>query len=176
MQAPDPPSGPSPKRRFILAGIGAGIGATMAAIFWRRPSGFVPYKTPGKLDVPRHAAVPQPEMPMGSRSGDYLPGAPMTREWFLPHLNSEFQMSAEILSVTPVKLIEVSPAMALQDKDHHVSYTAFSLVFKGPQYMRQESGVFHLRHPELGKMDVFLSPVGRYKDQVRYEAVFSRRI
>ena len=100
----------------------------------------------------------------------------MSREWFLPHLNSKFEMHAENLSGTPMELIQVSAAMPIKDKDHQVDYTSFSLLFRGPVGMTQESQMYSLDHDVLGKMDLFLSPVGRFKDQVLYEAVFSHRV
>jgi len=100
----------------------------------------------------------------------------MSREWFLPHLHSKFEMHAENLSSTPMELIQVSAAMPTTDKDHHISYTSFSLLFRGPFGMTQESGMYSLDHDKLGKLDLFLSPVGKLKDQVLYEAVFSQRV
>jgi hypothetical protein len=169
----------SPKRRTVLAVLGAGVCATVGAVFFWRPGSSVQVKPSSTTPppVPKWKTEPLPEpVAAGSDGQSSGPGQPMTRAWFLPYLHTQFQMHAEVLSMTAVELIEVSPAIAIKDTDHHINYTSFSLVFKGALGMPKESQIYHLDHEKLGKMDLFLSPIGRYKDQVRYEAVFSQRV
>lgn len=47
----------------------------------------------------------------------------------------------------------------------------FSLVFAGPLGLSQ--GTYRLTHPELGDLDLFLVPIGRDGEGVRYEAAFA---
>ena len=167
----------STSRRTVLAVLGA-FGAAMAGIFFWRLEPLAKIKPlPTVPPAPKPKIEPSPDF-AGSGSGVVSsgPAQAMTREWFLPHLRSKFQMHAEVLSSTEVELVEVSPAMSIKDTDHHIDYTSFSLVFKGPLGMPKESQIYSLDHEKLGKMEVFLSPIGKYKDEVRYEAVFSQRV
>jgi hypothetical protein len=164
-------------RRTVLAVLGAFCAAMTGIFFWRLDplAKIKPLAPAPPLPHPRSGAVAE----SSDESSDLHssgPRQPMTREWFLPHLHSKFQMHAEILSGTEVELIEVGAAMPMTDRDHHIDYTSFSLVFKGPLGMPLASQIYSLDHETLGKMEMFLSPIGKYKDQVRYQAVFSRRV
>jgi hypothetical protein len=166
----------SSNRRTILAALGAGVCAVIGGMLFWRPGSSVQVKPSSTTPppAPKWKTEPLPE-PVAAGS-DVQASGPMSRAWFLPYVHTQFQMHAEVLSMTAVELIEVSPAVAIKDTDHHINYTSFSLVFKGALGMPQESQIYHLDHEKLGKMDLFLSPIGKYKDQVRYEAVFSQRV
>ena len=175
MQPPTDPLPKSPMRRFVLAGVATGIAALVTG-FWKRGAPTELLQQPSGPKAPVGSAAAQSTETAVTETPKASEGLP-TREKFLPHLHSQFQMRAETLgSTTPVELIEVGPEKRLDDRDHHINYVSFSLVFKGPKEMPAESQIFHLEHEMLGKMDLFLSPIGSYKDQVRYEAVFSERI
>lgn len=51
--------------------------------------------------------------------------------------------------------------------------TPFSLMFHGPAEPLLPQGIRPLAHDELGALDIFLVPVGREGDGVRYQAVFT---
>jgi hypothetical protein len=53
---------------------------------------------------------------------------------------------------------------------------AFSLTFAGPLGAPLEAGTHTLRHPALGRFQLFLSPVGAPGRDLRYEAVIDRRM
>ncbi len=169
----------SPKRRLILVTAGAAVCAGVATILWPRESGEVAAIATGSSTPSPVAKPPTVSQFKAAPVAESAPAASVTamnREWFIPHIDSEFVMDSDQISGMPVKLIEVSPAKILTDKDHHVSYTTFSLVFRGPKHLPSDSRVCHLKHEVLGELDLFLTPVGLYKDQMRYEAVFSQRI
>jgi hypothetical protein len=48
----------------------------------------------------------------------------------------------------------------------------FSLVFRGPFEPFLEQGIHRLEHEELGRLDLFLVPIGPDEAGMRYEAVF----
>jgi hypothetical protein len=98
----------------------------------------------------------------------------MSRESFLPHLGSEFDIESDPGTVTIGRLIDVSPATRLTAP--HASFTSFSLTFAVPRAFPAESRVHVVRHPELGTMDLFLSPVGRPAREVHLEAVFNHAV
>jgi hypothetical protein len=49
----------------------------------------------------------------------------------------------------------------------------FSLVWRGPRNARLEQGIYPVRHPELGTMELFLVCIGPDAEGMRYEAVFT---
>ncbi len=100
----------------------------------------------------------------------------MTREWFEPHLSSDFQIKTGAVTAATVKLTEVSPAVVITNKDKGINYTTFSLTFTGPKSLPEDSRMYRLQHAVLGEMDLFLSPIGKHAGERRMEAVFSQRI
>jgi hypothetical protein len=48
----------------------------------------------------------------------------------------------------------------------------FSLTFTGPADITLLQGIHPLRHPELGEVELFLTPVGQAAQDLAYEAVF----
>lgn len=176
---PEPDSqAPSSNRRTILVALGASISAVVGGMLFWRSGGLTQVRSSSATPppVPKWKTEPLPEVAGGNSDTPSGPVQPMTRAWFLPYLHSKFQMHAEILSAAPVELIEVGPSIPIKDKDHHINYTSFSLVFKGAEGMPKESQIYSLDHEKLGKMDLFLSPIGKYKEEVRYQAIFSHRV
>jgi hypothetical protein len=170
-----PHSAPSPRRRKLLAGLGAGLCATLAGWYgWHKAR-------PGAASAPKQVASTF-VTPAATQSPESAPpqhpAAPkvLTREWFEPYLNTEFHLKVSALTAAAMKLVEVSPARTITDNDKHVNYTSFSLVFTGPKSLPEESKVYRVEHGVLGAMDVFLSPVGKYEKEVRLEAVFTQRV
>lgn len=49
---------------------------------------------------------------------------------------------------------------------------SFSLIFRGPPEPQLAQATIPLRHATLGTMEIFVVPIGRDADGVRYEAVF----
>lgn len=49
----------------------------------------------------------------------------------------------------------------------------FSLVFRGPLEPQLAQGTYDLAHPGLGALALFLVPISRDEDGMRYEAVFA---
>ena len=85
-------------------------------------------------------------------------------------------MKVGALTAATIKLTEISPANVMTNTDKGVSYTTFSLTFTGPKSLPEDSQVYRVEHPELGAMDLFLSPFGKHPKERRLEAVFSQRI
>jgi hypothetical protein len=51
--------------------------------------------------------------------------------------------------------------------------TPFSLVFRGPLAPVMPQRIYRVEHAGLGALDIFLVPIGRDQDGVRYEAIFT---
>jgi hypothetical protein len=160
----------SPRRRTILAGLGAGLCATIAGVTgwdWARGRSFFT-----KTHLPADPAAPV------ASAADLDPARPahFVREWFEPHLNTHFQLKVGALTAATMKLTEISPAKVVTNHDKLVNYTTFSLTFTGPKSLPEDSQIYRVEHPELGAMDLFLSPVGRHSTERHLEAVFTQRI
>jgi hypothetical protein len=93
------------------------------------------------------------------------------RENFLQHLNSEFHLDSVGGSC---KLIEVSPEQKMTSPAG--KFTSFSLLFIAPRDLVAESQIHQLSHDRLGKLDLFISPVGSPKEHVYLEAICSQRV
>jgi hypothetical protein len=52
--------------------------------------------------------------------------------------------------------------------------SSFSVFFLGPAADALAQGTYELAHPAEGTRHVFIVPVGREGDSIRYEAVFTR--
>jgi hypothetical protein len=90
---------------------------------------------------------------------------------FAPLVGDRFALEAEPGVSVDVRLAEAT--------DHAADATArgvhrapFSLVFAGPAEPILPQRTWPLEHPELGRFELFLVPVGRDAAGVRYEAVF----
>lgn len=49
----------------------------------------------------------------------------------------------------------------------------FSLIFLGPDEPLLPQAIYALRHAHLGVLEIFLVPIARDADGVRYEAIFT---
>lgn len=157
---------PSPKRRMMLAGLGAGMcAAVVGALRWPgTESAGNAEKSPAR--PPKTGGAEQISSSEITAEAPLMP-AHLSREWFAPHLQSSFQVANH----SPLRLVEISPATAL--RNGAISYTAFTLLFEGPPNCDTPEGIHRLRHETLGEMDLFLSPVGRPSSRACYEAAFT---
>jgi len=92
----------------------------------------------------------------------------LTREALTESLNSKFLMrfeNAEPLELTLVSVTEL-PAAAGQEQ--------FSAIFGAPINAPIAQGIYQLEHERFGLFGIFLVPIGRDQEGVRYEALFNR--
>ena len=68
------------------------------------------------------------------------------------------------------ELIEVTALDAGPESD---ARTPFSIVFRGPHEPVLPQRIYPLRHDQLGTFGIFIVPIGRDADGVRYEAIFT---
>jgi hypothetical protein len=93
-----------------------------------------------------------------------------TQELFEQNLNSLFEVELpgvgrQNLELTALTRLNSSPAVV-----------AFSVIFRGPLEQPFGQGMYPIRHARMGQVDLFLVPVGREADGMRYEAVFNRLV
>ncbi len=91
-----------------------------------------------------------------------------TQETFEQALQSCFEIEISGRGSLSLELVEVSrypssPAVA-----------TFSAIFRGPLEQPFGQGMYPVRHASLGEANLFLVPIARAADGMRYEAVFSR--
>jgi hypothetical protein len=86
----------------------------------------------------------------------------LTADDFAPLRRQPFQLTGGHAPPLELELAEVTGAGR-----------PFSLVFRGPGEPLRAQRIYHLEHPALGALDLFLVPIGREPDGLRYEAVFT---
>ena len=94
----------------------------------------------------------------------------LTRERFFEYLNTPFRLLDVPLLGLALTLAQVSDLRTNQ------RYESFSLLFHGSVEWPLQQRIYQLEHDQLGKMELFLVPVGRDEEVFHYEAVFNRMI
>ena len=92
---------------------------------------------------------------------------------FNPHLNETFRVRLDASGVEPIELELVHIAEA-GPGSRPEARPPFSIQFLGPlssQYLVQH--IYPLEHASLGRLDLFLVPLGPESGRMRYEAIFS---
>ena len=92
----------------------------------------------------------------------------LTLEAFQPIAGSVFDVSLGGGSVIPLQLTEV-----LGNGLHGKTREQFSLRFRGPASPALVQHIYHLEHPSLGALEIFLVPIGKDAGGMIYEAVFT---
>lgn len=89
---------------------------------------------------------------------------------FSEHLHSIFRSAVPNSNPLSLELIEVT------EKDLSPQVEQFSVVFRceDAQANAFPQGIHALEHDKLGKLELFLVPIGRDAKGLRYEAVFNR--
>jgi hypothetical protein len=90
--------------------------------------------------------------------------ATLTAEDFEPLLHERFSLGAQF----EVELVEVSVS-----DSPGPSRRQFSLLFRGGPSPPLPQGIHALEHATLGRLELFLVPLGPDRDGQRYEAVFT---
>jgi hypothetical protein len=93
----------------------------------------------------------------------------LTHDSFSPHRGSAFEVRAEGRTLA-LELLEVKP---YQGDGAPGSRQPFSLFFRGPRDVYLPQQIVPLEHAALGRLEIFLVPVGLEADGYRYEAVFT---
>ena len=95
--------------------------------------------------------------------------ATLTHEQAAVHQGSRFRILFAPESPTEAELIAVTPGRPGR-KD---ARQPFSLTFRGPLTPWHPQGTYPVMHDQLGKMDIFLVPLGPDEQGMCYQAVFS---
>ena len=99
---------------------------------------------------------------------------------FEPHLNAIFEMDSPHGKV-PLRLAEAAShghplpetVTTREGKEHKVrDGGGFTLQFVAPESSRLQQGIYPIKHPKLGTLEVFLVPTGPVRDGHGFHAVF----
>ena len=86
---------------------------------------------------------------------------------FTPHLDAAFEMQTANGAV-PLKLAKVDPV-----GNSGRAGGAFSLIFVAPGGPWLPQGIYPVRHPASGMMEIFLVPIGPTQGGNGYQAIFT---
>ena len=90
-----------------------------------------------------------------------------TRDALAENLKTTFRVQHEQLGMVELELIEVSELKKTGRQE------AYSILFRGPPDKTLRQGMYKTEHARLGAVDLFIVPIGREEDGLRYEAVFN---
>ncbi len=167
MNAPET-SAASATRRKILALGGVGTVAGVAAYLgWDKSSAPQVASAP----KPAPAAATTPAAPTAPAATPSDAGLSFSRDAFVPHLNSEFSLQPEEGKAGKCKLIEVSEETSITAPKK--TYKSFSLTFEADAAFLRDGGLCQVTHPQMGRMDFFLSPFGKTAKKARLQAIFT---
>lgn len=83
----------------------------------------------------------------------------------------------ETLIGTRLPLVDTDFAFEIATVERLVSPsprgTPFSLILLAPPQTRGDQGIYHLQHPELGILPLFLVPIDVQNGRTRFEAVLN---
>ena len=92
----------------------------------------------------------------------------VTCEQFAACLNQDF----EIVFPDGTLVVKLSEARPLGSRPESIRQP-FSLTFLGPANLRLPQGIYKMRNPQLGEMEIFLVPIGADPTRSAFEAVFN---
>ena len=93
----------------------------------------------------------------------------LTHEHFAKELSSAFLLQHGGVSVE----LELVEANALAPAGVGSRRTPFSLIFHGPRQPMLPQKIYPLEHDRLGRLEIFLVPLGPQGESMRYEAIFT---
>lgn len=98
----------------------------------------------------------------------------VTADVFAEHLGSTFHIHHESGLPLVVSLIEATPlALLAGTESTPTKREPCSIIFRGPLDPVLPQQIYRIEHESLGRMDLFLVPLGPDKEGMRYEAVFN---
>ena len=98
----------------------------------------------------------------------------VTKQLFEGHEGDVFEIHDASDSTIALSLVQIdSPDERILEQAREMGVREpFSLLFTGPSESFLEQHMYALHHPELGRLDMFLVPVGQDDKGYQYEAVF----
>ncbi len=97
----------------------------------------------------------------------------VTHATFAAVLGSVFRLETASGEVCEATLIEATTLRASRPGAAGPAREPFSLLFRVPRAASLPQRIYALEHPELGRLEMFLAPVGREAAGLILEAVFN---
>jgi hypothetical protein len=97
--------------------------------------------------------------------------ASLTEQEFSRHLNTKFRIQLVDGSQLDLELVEVKGY--LTKPGEQTGMERFSAYFKGPSEPYLPQNTYSLQHDGMGGFEIFLVPIARDEQGVRYEAVYN---
>lgn len=101
----------------------------------------------------------------------------LTHATFAEQLGSPFQLQLGGAAPLLLELVDATewnqPAAELNRAALGPGRTPFSLLFRGPRQPVLPQKIYLLEHDRLGRLEIFLVPLGPEGEAMRYEAVFA---
>jgi hypothetical protein len=99
----------------------------------------------------------------------------VTLETFIPHVGSSFAVQLDGEADPELRLVEATP-LGLPSGGARTGAgfrAAFSLIFQGAVQPVLPQRIYPLVHPAIGRLEIFLVPIGPDRDGMRYQAIFT---
>ena len=98
----------------------------------------------------------------------------LTRDDFAQRVNETFRLDlgADFPGVDAIELTLVEAKAIELSQDHGDRRAPFSLLFRGPAEPVLNQSTYPLDNGTLGRLEIFLVPIGPDQDGMCYEAVF----
>lgn len=87
---------------------------------------------------------------------------------FSQQLHTTFQVLVPAIGAVPLELIEVT------EYTDQPKLEQFCLIFRGPRDPWFQQKIHTVEHEVLGKMDLFIAPLGPDDKGMRYQVIFNR--
>ncbi len=99
----------------------------------------------------------------------------LTLEDFAAHLDEPFavDLGTDFPGLEPLVLTLIKAVPIETDQDLGERRAPFSLVFRGPGEPALAQRLYALDNETLGRLEIFLVPIGPVDEGMRYEAVFN---
>ena len=97
----------------------------------------------------------------------------LTSADFEKYINETFRLILKDSEPIEVELIQVNELGADMPEDKNMKRRPFSIVFRGPTDRYLPQSIYPLEHAHMGKLDIFLVPIGSDNKGMRFEAVFT---
>lgn len=91
-----------------------------------------------------------------------------TIETFSGNVNTKFVMHYGESQTAELEMLSVA------DVGSSARQSQFSLVLLGPCEAPVKQGIYRVEHDKLGELNLFLVPIAKDKNGVKYEAIFNR--
>ena len=94
----------------------------------------------------------------------------LTRDAFAETLNTSFQLRHQEQGSIELELIDVSELKTTPRQQ------MYSIIFRGPLDKPFAQGLYPMEHSSFGQFELFLVPVAKEADGMRYQAVFNQLV